>query len=228
MVSALILAGAVYAMFRALTLRRALVDRQYRDRAFWTAVGVLSVFLFLGATFVDGIFGQTPTTWEGIIVEDVIWGAAFLVLFGWIASNINVAVSADYFNRDALGWRKGGWIATLAFFLFGYILASLPSWWVPQGLESIGNTIVTAAFFVAIGYPTVVLALVYTRIPDFRIKTYTKWVVLTLVSLFAVVAWPSNVPVWLSSLAIIPTLIWIYSIHATVSALAIRTMSLPS
>ena len=215
-------------MFRALTLRRALVDRQYRDRAFWTAIGVLSVFLFVGASYIDSIFGQTPTTWEGVIVEDAIWGAAFLVLFGWIASNINVAISADYFNRDALGWRKGGWIVALVFILFGYVSASLPSWWVPAWLESIGNTVITAAFFVAIGYPTVVLALVYTRIPDLRIKTYTKWVVVTLVSLFAVIAIPNTGPVWLSSLAIIPTLLWVYSIHGTVSALAIRTKSLPS
>ena len=97
-------------------------------------MGGLSVVFFVTADYLDTVFGQTPTTWEGVIVEAVIWGVAFLVLLGWIVTNTNVAISADYFNRDALGWKRGGWVIAIGVVLVGWVLASLPSWWLPQVL----------------------------------------------------------------------------------------------
>jgi hypothetical protein len=224
--TALLLVFAFYLTFRALSLRQALVDPPYRDRALWTAMGGLSVVFFVAAAYLDTVFGETPTTSEGVIVEAAIWGVAFLVLLGWIVTNINVAMSADYFNRDALGWKGGGWIVAIAVTLGGYIFASLPSWWLPQWLYAAGSTLEGVVFFCGIGYATLVLVLTYFRIRDLRIKTYTKWVALSVASLFAYVALLTAATGWPMDLVIIPALVWIYSMNGTVSALAIRTRTL--
>jgi hypothetical protein len=224
-----ILVGAVYASFRALNLRRALVDRPYRDRALWTAIGGLSAVLFAIALYVDSVFGQTPTTSEGVIVEAAIWGVAFLALLRWIVSNVNVSMSADYFNRDALGWKRGGWVVVIAVFLVGYVLSSLPHWWLPQSFTSgLGNDLVTTVFFLVSGYSALVLVLTYRRIRDMKIKAYTKWAVVTFVSMFAYVAFPNLGTAWLTSITIVPALVFAYCMYQTVGSLAIRTSVLPT
>jgi hypothetical protein len=185
--------------------------------------------LFVIALYVDNVFGQTPTTSEGVIVEAAIWGVAFLALLRWIVSNVNVSMSADYFNRDALGWKRGGWVAVIAVFLAGYVLASLPQWWLPKSLTSgLGNDLVSAAFFSVSGYAALVLALTYRRIRDMKIRAYTKWVVVSFVSMFAYVVFPNLGAAWLSNLIIVPALIWAYCIYQTVGSLAIRTSVLPT
>ena len=220
MSAALVLAGAAFALVRALSLRRALVDRPYRDRALWTAIGGLSAVLFVAAEYLDTIFGSVPTTWEGVVVEGIIWGAAFLVLFTWIVTNVNVSISADFFNRDALWWKMGGRVAVLMVILIAYVLASIPS--------SLSQNI--AALFVTfvIGYSALVLALTYSRTRDMRIRTYTKWVVLTIVSVFFYVDIANAGPGWPSSLVIIPALGYFYCTYQGVSTLAIRTKVLPT
>ena len=218
---------ALYISFRALNLRRALVDAPYRDRALWTAMGTLSAVFFEAAWYLDTVFGETPTTSEGVIVEAAIWGLAFLVLLGWIVTNINVAISADYFSRDALGWKRGGWVVAIAVTLMGYVLAALPSWWLPQTVEAVVGTLEGVFFFVAIGYATLVLVLTYFRIRDLRIKTFTKWVALSIASLFAYVFLLNVVTGWPLDLVIIPALVWVYCMNETVSTLAIRTRNLP-
>ena len=225
---AIVLAFAFYISFRALNLRRALVDPPYRDRALWTAMGALSAVFFVAAAYLDAIFGETPATSEGVIVEAVIWGVAFLVLLGWVVTNTNVAISADYFNRDALGWKRGGWVAAIAVVLVGYGLAALPSWWLPQALEAVVGSVEGVLFFCAIGYATLVLVLTYFRIRDLRIKTYTKWVALSLASAFAYVFLLSTVTGWPLDLVIIPALVWAYCMDKTFSTLAIRTRRLPA
>jgi hypothetical protein len=226
--TALVLVFAFYFSFRALSLRRALVDPPYRDRALWTAMGGLSAVLFVATIYVDAVFGEVATTSQGVIAEAAIWGAALLVLLGWLETNINVAISADYFNRDALGWKRGGWVVLLAVFLVGYSLASLPQWWLPQALtaSALGDVLISVAFFLATGYAALVLALTYFRIRDLRIKTYTKWVALSLVSLFAYVVFPNLDTGLPSVIVVIPALAWIYCMNGTVSALAIRTRTL--
>jgi hypothetical protein len=219
----------VYASFRALSLRRALVDRPYRDRALWTAIGGLSAVLFVIALYADNVFGQTPTTWDGVIVEAAIWGVAFLALLRWIVSNVNVSMSADYFNRDALGWKRGGWVVVIAIFLVGYVLAALPHWWLPQSFTSgLGNDLVTVIFFLVSGYSALVLVLTYRRIQDMKIRAYTKWVVVSFVSMFAYVVLPNVGPTWFSGIIIIPALVFAYCMYQTVGSLAIRTNVLPT
>jgi len=216
------LATALIVVFRVLRLRQALVDRPYRSRALWVAIGALSIWGFAGAGFVDGVFGETPTTVEGVLVEAAVWGFTFLVLYGWIIANIGVAITADYFNRDALGWKKGGRTAAALLVIVGYSLASLPPWWLPASAESseIGTYLVTAFFLVAAGYATGVLAIVYRRIQDLRIRRYTLWVVLSFVVYFIGIFSLG------SPIVILPALAWFYVMNRSVGALAIRTKTL--
>jgi hypothetical protein len=215
-------------MARSLGLRRALVDPPYRERALWTALGGFSAILFVVAGYVDSVFGNVPITWLGVIAEGAIWGAAFIFLLEWIVSNINVSLAADYFNRGALRWKRGGSYAVLAVFLAGYIADAAPSWWLPGWFlaDGLSNTLAAAAFFGAIVYSASVLALTYSRILDRKMKTYTKWVALSLVSLFLFIAFRNIGPGWLANLSFAPEVLWAIFMYGTVTSLAIRTNTL--
>ena len=223
---ALVVSAAVVA-YRSLRIRGALVDRPYRARAFWTAVGSVSIVGFLVAGYADSIYGQVPTTWDGVIVEAVAWGFTFLVLYLWVAANIDVAIQADFFNRDSLSWKRGGKYATLGLIFSLYTLASLPSWWFPAGANGIlnsgaGTALLSGMFILAAGYSTAVLAVTYRRIKDLRTKAYTKWVVLSVVTLFIGLFTGGT------ALVIIPGILWIFATNMSVSSLAIRTKKLPT
>jgi len=174
------------------------------------------------ATGADGIFGSVPTTLEGLLIEDVLWGFTLLSIYGWIASNIDVAVTADYFNRDPLGWRKGGkWLA-LAAVVIAYASASLPSWWFPEVSSNaiISNGIVVL-FFLASAYAALDLALIYRRVRDHTLRRYTLWVVLSIACLLTLIVVPVE-------LALVLIAGWVYFMYRSVGALAIRTDVLPS
>ena len=91
----------------------------------------------------------------------------------------------------------------------------------------LGTDLITVFFFCGIGYAILVLALTYFRIADLRIKTYTKWVALSIAFLFAYIALQQFLGPGLLGLVIIPALAWIYCTNKTVSTLAIRTRNLP-
>ncbi|GEM_PF-5668783 len=211
----------VYTIYRALSLRRALVDHPARTRALWTAIGGLSVGSFFVATYLDSIFGETPSTVTAVVVEGVIWGFTFLVLYGWIANNINVALSADFFHRDTLSWKKGGGIVAFAALFSAYGVVSLPPWWFSTAEAAFASFVTFVVFAAVTLYAIVVLAVTYRRISDRRIKTYTKWVVLSIASFLLLIFLPSP-------LAFIAAIAWILCIYRSVGSLAIRTRVLPS
>jgi hypothetical protein len=211
-------------VYRTIRLRTALVDRIYRARALWTAVGALTVFSLLLAEYVDTVFGQTPTTVTGVLVEDLFWGFSFIGLYLWMVSNIAVALSADFFNRDALMWRRAGrFITPLAVFAT-YILFSLPPWWVPQTLNTGGlaSNILTSIVVAVVVYAAATMALISIRIKDRVTRSYTKWVALSILATLLIIAVSSSVP----DAVVIPVVIWVYCMYRTVGSLAIRTRTL--
>jgi len=218
-------AATVFIAYRALSLRGVLVDRPYRTRALWTAIGGFSVVGFIAAGFLDTAF--PATTVEGVLVEAVGWGFAFLVLYGWIATNIDVAISADYFNRDALAWKSGGKIAAIAVILFSYVVASLPPWWIPSQFQDTGTTIITLLFLGASVYSAIVLAVTVRRIVDRSIRNYTKWVVISIVLLFGGIFTIGTNDLG-DLLGVVLYVGWILSMNHSVTTLAIRTRTLAS
>jgi len=223
--AAVVTAGAVFIAYRAMSLRRVLVDRPYRTRALWTAIGGFSLLGFTSAGYLDGLYPQTSV--EGVIVEALAWGFTFLVLYGWVATNIEVAISADYFNRDALAWKSGGKIAAIVALLVSYIAASLPSWWIPPQYQDPGTTAITLIFLAVSVYSAIVLAVTVRRIVDRTIRNYTKWVVFSIVLLFGGIftAGTSDLGDLLGGVLLIA---WILSMNHSVTTLAIRTRTLPS
>lgn len=205
--------------YRALRLRRALVDRPYRTRALWTAIGAFSVLSLDVSGISTSIYGETPTTVTGVLVEGALFGFAFLMLYGWIVTNINVAILADFFNRDALLWKRVGRIAAPVVIVFAFVLASLPPWWIPSADSNLGLDIVDVLFYATTLYAAVVLAISYRRIKNRQIKSYTLWVVLSVLAIFAQFLVPSD-------LVLIPSVAWFFFMYKSVDSLTIRTRNL--
>jgi hypothetical protein len=224
-----LVAAVSFIAYRALRLRSALVDYPYRTRAVGTAIGALTLVSFILASAVDGVFGNTPTTVEGVLVEGAAWGFTFFGLLFWIVTNNNVAISADYFNRDTLLWRAGGKWVTIGSVLFLWVAASLPPWWIPPQIE---NNAAFTQFFnilfsVSVVYAAIVLAITFRRIKDRNIRSYTKWVLLSIFLMWATLASGSaGGPAILLGFAL--GVAYIYSMNHTVTVLAIRTKTLPS
>jgi len=211
----------------ALNLRRALVDRAYKARALWTAVGALTIISLFLANYADTIYNVGTINLADVVVETTVWGFTFLGLFGWIVSNANVAIHADYFNRDALAWKRGGMIASTVFIVGLFIFYNFPPWLEPPpianatGWGGIVDNVASDLSYVIIFYAAAVIAISYRRISDLRIKTYTKWVVASMASLFLSFVLPPFV-------TIVPAVLWVFCMYRTVGALAIRTRKLPS
>ena len=204
------------------------MDHPYRARAFWTAIGALSVVSLVAAGAVDSYFGSV-TDLTSLLAEASVWGVVFFGLYGWMASNIDVAIVSDYFNRDSLRWMRGGKSTTIGLFVVGYIMSNLPPWGVLAALVtgwagSLLYDVITVIFLFVIVYAAAVLVIVYRRILDKRIKTYTKWVIASL-SMMLVIAIVGDSSVVLVALAAIA---YVYCMHRSIGSLAIKTKSLPS
>jgi hypothetical protein len=219
--------AAIVIVVLALNLRRALVDRLYRARALWTAIGALAMIsLTLAEAVVDPIFGQVPSNLTSLIVEDVVWGFTFLGLFGWIVTNVNVAIDADYFNRDVLAWKSRGKVVAPVLLISLYLVVSLPPWWLPAGtasemIGSIISLVTGAAFLGVILYAAAALVITYRRVSDMRIKSFTKWVVVSMLSVFLVFTLPNE-------LIVVAPFLWAYSMYRSVGSLAIKVRKLPT
>jgi hypothetical protein len=219
--------AAVFIALLALNLRRALIDRTYKTRALWTAVGALTLISIFVANYADTIYMVGPIGWTNVIVETTVWGFTFLGLYGWIVSNANVAILADYFNRDALGWKRGGMIVSTVTIVVLFIFYNFPPWLEPPALANgtgwgaIVDSVASYLGYVPVIYAAGVLVICYRRISDQRIKTYTKWVVASITSLFLTLFVPSIA-------AVVPAVLWVYCMYRTVGALAIKVRTLPS
>lgn len=211
-------------VFRAWTLRRALVDNLYRRRALWTGIGGLGSIALAVAFITDGFAAQGIGIFANqlfaFVFADVIWGFTFLALYGWVYTNINVALNADFLHRDALAWRRGlryGMVGSIAIL---YIGASSPIPIVP--VSSAFNLIFTLAFLGFTVYSVLVLLIAYNRIQDKVIKGYMKWFGITLlIFVLNLVLLAAN-----NNSLITPLLLFAYAGYRTAGSLAIKTRSI--
>ena len=222
--------AAVFIALLALNLRRALVDRPYRSRALWTSVGALTLVSLFVANYADSIYLQGPAsqaTLTAVVVETIVWGFTFLGLFGWVVSNANVAIQADYFNRDVLAWKRGGMIASIVLIVGLFIFYNFPPWLEPAALANgtgwgySVNLVLDDLSGVVIVYAAAVMLICYRRINDMRIKNYTKWVVLSILALFLGIVLPSFS-------VIVGYTLWVYCMYRSVGSLAIKVRALPT
>ncbi len=217
--------GAVACLiaYSALDLRKALVDGSYRSRALWTAVGALSLVSFTIAGYVDSVFGNVVTTYTGVVAEAAAWGFVFLGLFGWVVSNANVAVEADYFNREVLFWKKGGRIAAPVLVTMAFALFNTPPFWLSGGAGAFYSSVIVplgdATIVLVTVYAIAVLSVSYRHMMDRHIKVYTKWVALSVASVLAAAFSPSVIAFALFAASL-------FFMYQAVGALAIRTSKL--
>jgi len=219
------LGALVYIAVRALALRRALVDRPYRSRAFWAAMAAIAVIAVITTGPIDAYYGNS-TTVTAIAVEATVYGVFFLGLFGWIIVNNDVTLAADFLNRDALLWKRAGRTSSAVVWTATYVIINLPPWWFPASADSFmnffANVISTFIFFGIAAYGAAVLYISYRRVSDLRIKTYTRWVVLSVVTLVLAIL------VSFFNVAFILGIPVVYCMYKSVQSLAIRTRKLES
>jgi hypothetical protein len=93
----------IYSSFWSFSIRKALYEKIYRQRALWTgsfaAYGALEIALIV---YFPNLIGSTAT--------DIIWlilGSALLfIMTAWISSTIKVVVSLDPFHKNLMKWRQ--------------------------------------------------------------------------------------------------------------------------
>jgi len=187
---------SVLIVYRAASIRRALVDPLYRVRALWMAIAGVGLIGILVSTLIDGAaasgYGILANNNVAVAIEDVSWGLSFLALFGCVYSSVNVALASDYFHRDALRWTGGGKFVFAGTVLVGYSLASLPA---PAAVSSssiygVVSNLIGIVFALATAYAAIVLLVTYRRIRDRAIRNYTKWLAVALGFVFAWIVGP--------------------------------------
>ena len=222
--------GSVLIIARALSLRRTLVDRPYRSRALWMAWGGLSVVFLVLATSYGNLANTLGGVHSSFVVSSVLvtvsWGVAIIGLFGWMVTNVDVALDADFFHRDAVYWRRGGGVAALIAAVALYVFdsaAGLVSG--PEG-EPIGpwfatlvNAVVTVLYLIIIVYAFAATVLAYTRIEDRAVKAYMRWVAFSFAALLATgVLWSTLGPTTLP--------VMVYLMYRAAGALSLRVRAL--
>lgn len=177
------------------------------------------------ANYADTIYEVGTINLTDVVVETTVWGFTFLGLYGWIVSNANVAIRADYFNRDALAWRRGGMLASTVLIVSLFIFYNWPPWLEPSALANgtgwgfiVDNVLVDLSYVIVL-YAAAVIVISYRRISDQKIKTYTKWVVASIASLFLLFFSPSL-------LDIVPAALWVFCMYRSVGSLAIKVRTL--
>lgn len=214
--------ACLFIVYRAMSLRRVLVDPLYRRRALWTAIAGSGLLGFLISVTIDALaasgYGILANNSTALLVEDFSWGLSFLALFGWIYTSVNVALSSDYFHRDVLGWSRGGKFVFVGAVVVSYLVASLPPPTNPALLadfNAFGN-LVGPIFVIGLAYGGAVIVVTYRRIKDRAIKNYSKWVIASVASTFIFIALP--VP-----LSFVFFAFTIFCMYCATGALVIRT-----
>ena len=95
-------------MYRAVEMRRVLVNPVYRSRATWSAFLMLVILIQLLSNFVSfpnsgvvSVIGALPTY------------ALLLTIVAFADRSVLVAMATDFFHRDTLGWLRVRWPAAL-------------------------------------------------------------------------------------------------------------------
>ncbi|HYB04875.1 MAG TPA: hypothetical protein VED17_10450, partial [Nitrososphaerales archaeon] len=124
--------------FEALTIRRALAVRIYRNQALGISLVAISFILFIIATVVIGL--SLPPSSPGPFgtpIDTPFLLFSFLVIFYWIDSSIRTGRRADPLLRDTMSWSKFRIIAWAAI----WVSIAVSSAYIIYTLVSTGGSI---------------------------------------------------------------------------------------
>ncbi len=167
-----IFVSLAYSAFWSFSIRKALFERIYRERALWTgAFAAYTAIEILVMVFFPSIFGTFAADFTWLVLGSVL----LFVLTAWVSSTIRVVVARDPFNRNRLKWRQAEklvWIASAVFVALN--LVPVFNWLGYMG-EVAGLGYVQAGLLIAVfAYEMVVLVAYQTTTYDRLLKAYLK------------------------------------------------------
>jgi hypothetical protein len=152
----------LFAIFRAITIGRALVNRVYRDRAYF--VGALIVFV-IAQSFV-------PDNWVffGFYAYQVTYFALLFFILVLIDNTVLVGLDMDFFHRNTLRWRQTRFVAYLIFIVDVVLLLIALNGYLPASPR--GGLLVLGSFVVVFIYAAATLVVTALRTPDRPIRRF--------------------------------------------------------
>ncbi len=169
------------AAYYSFALSRALVNREYRNRAIWTAMIAIALVATVYPLLFFALSNFAPSSFFQLVTLYTVSTADLLFLYAWLDSTIRIAIGQDFFHRDTFGWsrlRYIFWTGLIPLELLIWIGLLLPTnypFFVARGLAFAG-------FFGVVGLVLFVSGL---RTSDRTIRTYLMW--LGLIMLWALV-----------------------------------------
>lgn len=169
------LLALAYSSFWAFSIRKALYEKTYRQRALWTgAFAAYSAVEIALIVYFPYIVGSLAINIAWLILGSVL----LLVLTVWASSNIKVVVSLDPFHKNRMKWLQAKKIVWLISFLIAamniapalYLLGYINYAFILEFLNTLQLT-----FFVAILVYMILVALSYQSvIHDKLMKAYLE------------------------------------------------------
>jgi hypothetical protein len=146
-----------FAVFRAITIGRGLVNRIYRDRAYLVAALIVSM---VAQSFV-------PDNWVffGIYAYQITYFALLFFVLVVIDNTILVGLDMDFFHRNTLRWRQTRFIAYAIFLVDTVIILAVINNLIRLPRKG-ASSLVIISFAAVIIYAAVVLVMTARRTPD--------------------------------------------------------------
>jgi hypothetical protein len=92
-----------YALYWALSVRRAMVAKSYRDQLLALIFVIGAVLVFPGPL---SIFVPPPVGFGPSLISWIVIYTSFMVIFYWVDASLRTAKRSDPLDRDTFGWSK--------------------------------------------------------------------------------------------------------------------------
>jgi len=178
----------VLGVWRSAQMARGFVDRVYKSKALWMAALTSSILLSELTGFI-----QFPSTALGSLLVISPLVLVIIVSYGLVDRTIIVAMRADFFHRDALGWTK---VRLPGFVLVAGALCLIvaDSALVPSGAftSALWSTVAFAIFVgvvpLVLGYAAIAIVVSARRTADRTLKRHILFLGVSLACFAAVLA----------------------------------------
>jgi hypothetical protein len=155
----------LFAVFRAITIGRALVNRIYRDRAYF--VGALIVFLLAQSFVPDNL------VFLGFYLYQVTYFALAFFIIVLIDNTILVGLDMDFFHRNTLRWRQTRLVVYPIFIIVVVSLLFALSGYLP--VSHSGGILVIGSFVFIFTYAAATLVVTAHRTPDRPMRKFLMY-----------------------------------------------------
>jgi hypothetical protein len=138
-----IVAILIVGVYRALEMRKVFVNLAYRSRATWSAFLMLVILILMLTNFI-----AIPSTGFLSAIEGLFFFVVIFTFFSYADRSVLVAMEADFFHRDTLGWLRIRWAAAVGLLAFVAVEIGAPSIGNPTAQEQLLENALSELFFV--------------------------------------------------------------------------------